>query len=200
VWIKFARGMTALSYLPAKGTADLVHVDANRPLKVLDIAASHGLFGILFAQKNPLAQIVALDWPNVLVVAKENAAKAGLGDRVSTIAGSAFEVELGKDYDVVLVPNFLHHFNAADCTRFLQRVHAALRPGGQVAIIEFVPNPDRVTPPAAAGFSLVMLGTTPEGDAYTLAEFETMLKNARFKNPQLQPLPNSPQALVSATR
>jgi ubiquinone/menaquinone biosynthesis C-methylase UbiE len=200
VWIKFARGMTALSYLPAKGTADLVHVDANRPLKVLDIAASHGLFGILFAQKNPLAQIVALDWPNVLVVAKENAAKAGLGDRFSTIAGSAFEVELGKDYDVVLVPNFLHHFNAADCTRFLQRVHAALRPGGQVAIIEFVPNPDRVTPPAAAGFSLVMLGTTPEGDAYTLAEFETMLKNAGFKNPQLQPLPNSPQALVSATR
>jgi predicted O-methyltransferase YrrM len=200
VWIKFARGMGALSHLPAQGTAELIRVDASGPIKVLDISASHGLFGVLFAQKNPQAQIVALDWPNVLEIAKENAAKAGLGNRFSTIAGSAFDVDLGRDYDLVLVPNFLHHFSAPDCTKFLQRVRAALRSGGRVVIVEFVPNPDRVTPPAAAGFSLVMLATTPEGDAYTFAEYETMLKNAGLKNPRLQPLPNSPQALVTATK
>ena len=87
------------------------------------------------------------------------------------LAGSAFDVDLGTDYDVVLVPNFLHHFNPADCVRFLKRCHAALRPGGRVAIVEFVPNPDRVTPPQAAGFSLVMLATTPERDACTFDEY-----------------------------
>src|SRR5690606_3390801 len=128
--------------------------------------ASHGMYGLAFAEHNPAAQIVALDWAPVLQVARENAQAAGVAERFSTIAGNAFEVDLGSDYDVVLIPNFLHHFNADDCTKFLRRVHAALRPGGRVAIVEFVPNDDRVTPPEVATFSLIMLASTPAGDAY----------------------------------
>src|SRR5436190_20421687 len=109
------------------------------------------------AQMNPRAHLVALDWEAVLAVTQENAAAAGLAGRFSKIVGDAFTVDLGRDYDAVLVPNFLHHFNIADCTRFLRRVHAALRPGGRVVIVEFVPNEDRVSPPAVATFSLVML-------------------------------------------
>jgi 2-polyprenyl-3-methyl-5-hydroxy-6-metoxy-1,4-benzoquinol methylase len=200
VWVKFARGMTAFSRIPAKGVAEFVQVDGSRAVKVLDIAASHGMFGIAFAQKYPNANIVALDWANVLEVSKENARAAGIADRFSTIAGSAFEVDLGRDYDVVLVPNFLHHFNVADCEAFLKKVFAALRPGGQVVVVEFVPNPDRISPTTAAGFSLVMLGTTPEGDAYTFAELDSMLKNSGFKDSQMRPLPNSPQAAVIGTK
>jgi hypothetical protein len=36
------------------------------------MAASHGLFGITIAKQNPNARIVALDWPAVLEVAKQN--------------------------------------------------------------------------------------------------------------------------------
>ena len=150
---------------------------------MLDISASHGAFGIAFAQKNPRAHLVALDWEAVLAITEENARAAGLGDRFSKIVGDAFTVDLGADYDVVLVPNFLHHFNTADCTRFLRRIHAALRPGGRVVIVEFVPNDDRITPPPAASFSLVMLGTTPEGDAYTFDEYRRMLADAGFQHP-----------------
>ena len=113
--------------------------------------------------------------------------------------GDAFEVDLGSDYDVILVPNFLHHFNIADCTRFLKRVHAALRPGGKVAIVEFVPNDDRITPPAAATFSLVMLGSTPEGDAYTFAEYGQMLADAGFRDPTIQTLEPTAESAVIAT-
>ena len=56
---------------------------ASGPMKVLDIAAGHGAFGIAIAQRNPNAQIVAVDWPNVLQVARENAAAAGLQDTAS---------------------------------------------------------------------------------------------------------------------
>src|SRR5204862_6506642 len=102
---------------------------------------------------------------------------------------------------VILVPNFLHHFNPPDCVRFLKKAHAALRLGGKIAIIEFVPNPDRVTPPAAASFSLIMLATTPEGDAYTLAEYADMLAQSGFKSPKLHPLPASVnQAVISKRR
>jgi predicted O-methyltransferase YrrM len=200
VWEKFARAMGPMMIPPANGAAALVPLPQDRPTRILDIAAGHGTYGITFAQRNPLAQVVALDWPNVLAVAQENARAAGLADRFSTITGDAFNTDLGGDYDAVLVPNFLHHFNRADCIRFLTRVHAALRPGGQIVIVEFIPNDDRVTPPPAAGFALVMLGTTPEGDAYTFAEYAEMLSPVGFKNAVCHPLPPSAQAAIIAVK
>src|SRR5258705_366655 len=73
------------------------------PMRVLDIAAGHGLFGIAIARQNPQAHIVALDWARVLDVACENAAKAGVADRYQRLPGSAFEVDYGGPYDAVLL-------------------------------------------------------------------------------------------------
>lgn len=106
-------------------------------------------------------------------------------------------MDLGSDYDVALIPNFLHHFNRQDCVRFLKKVHTALREGGRVAIADFVPNPDRVSPPEAASFSLVMLASTPEGDAYTLAEFEEMLTGAGFRAVESHALPPMWTAIIA---
>jgi hypothetical protein len=79
IWVTFARAMAPLMTMPAQLIAKLVDPEANRPLKVLDIAAGHGLFGIAFATNNPQAEVTALDWPGVLEVAKENE-KAGVAD------------------------------------------------------------------------------------------------------------------------
>lgn len=200
VWVEFARAMGPMMYPTANGAAALVKLDPSRDTRVLDISASHGVYGITLAQKNPRAHLVALDWESVLAVTEENARAAGIANRFSKIVGDAFTADLGTDYDVVLVPNFLHHFNIADCTRFLRRVHAALRPGGQVVIVEFVPNEDRVTPPGAAGFAMVMLGTTPEGDAYTFAEYRSMLADAGFRDFSLHPLLPTAESAVIATK
>ncbi len=63
----------------------------SRPsVKVLDIAASHGLFGITVAQRLPKAHIYALDWANVLQVAQENAARQGLSDRYHLLPRERF--------------------------------------------------------------------------------------------------------------
>jgi hypothetical protein len=75
-----------------------------------------------------------------------------------------------------------------------------LRENGQVAIVEFVPNPDRVSPPEAARFSLVMLASTPEGDAYILSELEGMLARVGFAPAQAHPLPPSFATAVVATK
>lgn len=200
VWVEFARAMAPLMMPGSQALAEMVPVEASRPSKVLDIAASHGMWGIAFAKKYPRASLVAMDWAPVLEVARENAQQAGIADRFSTIAGNAFEVDLGSDYDVVLIPNFLHHFNIEECVRFLKRTQAALREGGRVAIAEFVPNPDRVSPPEAAGFSLIMLATTPEGDAYTFPEYQEMLGRAGFAAPEAHPLPPLSTAIIAHKR
>ncbi|HEX5873010.1 MAG TPA: class I SAM-dependent methyltransferase [Pyrinomonadaceae bacterium] len=196
VWIKFARAMGALMALPAQLMAKLVDPVADRKLKILDIAAGHGLFGIAFATQNPQAEITALDWKAVLEVAKENAAKAGVSDRYQTIEGSAFDVEFGTGYDLVLLTNFLHHFDPPTCETLLRKVRAALADGGRAVTLEFVPNEDRVSPPDAAAFSVMMLTSTPSGDAYTFSELERMFANAGFSRSTIHQLPPTIQQAV----
>jgi ubiquinone/menaquinone biosynthesis C-methylase UbiE len=196
VWVKFARAMAPMVAMPSQLMAKLVDEKADRDLKILDIAAGHGLYGIAFAKNNPHARIVALDWAPVLEVAKENARNAAVSDRYSTIEGSAFDVEYGSGYDLVLLTNFLHHFDTATCEQLLRKVCAALAEGGRAVTLEFVPNEDRVSPPEAAGFSLMMLGVTPSGDAYTFLELERMFSNAGFARSEIHPLPPSIQQLV----
>jgi len=196
VWVTFARAMAPMMAMPAQLMATLVDPQGDRKLKVLDVAAGHGLFGLAFATNNPQAEVTALDWAGVLQVAKENAAKAGVSDRYSTIEGSAFEVDFGTGYDLVLLTNFLHHFDAPTNETLLRKVHAALADGGRAVTLEFVPNDDRVTPPDAAAFAIVMLSSTPSGDAYTFAEIERMAANAGFARSTVHPLPPSIQTVV----
>jgi 2-polyprenyl-3-methyl-5-hydroxy-6-metoxy-1,4-benzoquinol methylase len=165
-------------------------------MRVLDIAAGHGLFGIAIAQRNPQAHVTAQDWAPVLEVAREHAQKAGVGDRYRLLPGDAFEVDLGAGNDVVLLTNFLHHFEPASCERLLKRIAASLAPGGVVATLEFIPNEDRVSPPPTARFALTMLTTTAAGDAFTFKEYEAMFRTAGFSRNALHALPESPQSVI----
>ena len=196
VWVKFARAMAPMMALPAQMLAPMVDPNANDKLRILDIAAGHGLYGLAFAKRNPQAEVTAVDWPNVLEVAKENAQAAGVSDRYYTRPGSAFDLDYGTGYDLVLLTNFLHHFDPPTCEMLLRKVHGALADGGRAVTLEFIPNPDRVSPPQAAAFSLMMLGSTPAGDAYTFAEFETMFRNAGFAQSELRELPPTIQRVV----
>jgi len=196
VWVDFARSMAPLMAFPAQLIAELLGASSGAPWKVLDIAAGHGLFGIAIAQKNPNAQIAALDWEAVLAVAAENAARAGVSARHSLKPGSAFDVDFGTGYDVVLITNFLHHFDTRTNETFLKKVHTALAPGGRAVTLDFVPNDDRVSPPTPAMFSMMMLGSTAHGDAYTFSELDQMLRNAGFISSEMHKLEPLPQSVV----
>jgi ubiquinone/menaquinone biosynthesis C-methylase UbiE len=193
MWVEFARSMAPMMQMPAELIAKMFA--GSKPIKVLDISAGHGVYGIAFARHNPNAKIVGADWANVLEVAKENAAKAGVTDRYSTIPGSAFDVDFGSGYDIVLIPNFLHHFDAATNEKLLRKVHGALGPDGIAVTPEFIPNEDRVSPHRDAMFSMQMLGT-PAGDAYTYSELEKMFHNAGFSRSEMRELAPFPQRLV----
>ncbi len=195
-WVNFARSMASMAAPVAAVLSQVVNAGAAGDIRVLDIAAGHGMYGITVAKNNPRAQVTAVDWAPVLEVAKENAQKAGVAERYSVRPGSAFDTDLGDGYDYVLITNFLHHFDVPTNEKLLRRFHAALKPRGRTITVEFVPNEDRVSPPMAAAFSLVMLAHTDAGDAYTFAEYEKMHKNVGFKNCSLQQIPDLPQQLV----
>ncbi|MEO6333543.1 MAG: class I SAM-dependent methyltransferase [Pyrinomonadaceae bacterium] len=200
MWVTFGRAMAPLMFPSGEAIAANLGFPTDRPIKVLDIAAGHGMFGIMVAKAYPNAEVHAVDWPNVLTVATENAEKFGVSRRHHLIPGSAFDVDLGGDYDVVLVTNFLHHFDAKTNTQFMRKVNGALTPDGKAVTLEFIPNDDRVSPPAEALFSLVMLAATPAGDAYTLAELKKIFENAGFSQNEHIALSPMPQHLVISTK
>lgn len=199
LWVEFARAMVPLAIPPALAISSILALPSIGRPRVLDIAAGHGMFGITIARRNPHVEVVAADSPSVLDVARSHAEAHGIGERYHTLPGDVFTVPFGTHFDVALVTNFLHHFDHDTCTAFLRKVHGALATGGRVALLEFVPNPDRVSPPVAASFSLTMLAGTPHGDAYTLAELTQQLGDAGFTDITAHTLP-SPETVIVAQK
>lgn len=197
-WVDFARGMAPVIYPVAEQTEKLVRT--NSEMRVLDVAAGHGLFGITIARQNPRAKIVALDWASVLTVAKENAERFGVYDRYSLLAGNALEVPFGDGFDVVIAANLLHHWDQETIQVFLKKAHAALAPGGRIVVVDFAPNDDRVSPPLPASFAMNMFANTPGGDAYTVKEHVAMLRNAGFSSCDVHSLQPTPQTAFVAKR
>ena len=199
VWVLFAENMAQMTGPLAGPLAAVALEGKTGEVRVLDIAAGHGLYGIEVAKQNPQAQITGLDWAAVLQVALRNAEKAGVKDRYTMLPGSAFDVEFGGPYDVVLLTNFLHHFDKPTNVGLLKNVRAALKPGGRAATLEFVPNEDRVSPPMSAAFAMTMLASTADGDAYTLSELSAMYAEAGFKGVKAHSIPALPQTIVVGT-
>jgi len=196
VWVQFAQTMAPMM-APLAGPLGQVLLNGHSgPMKVLDIAAGHGLFGIEIAKQNPQAHVTGLDWAPVLRVALENARKAGVHERYDMLPGSAFEVNFRGPYDAVLLTNFLHHFDVPTNVNLLKKVRSVLKPGGRAATLEFVPNEDRVSPPMPAAFALTMLTSTESGDAYTFNELASMYTEAGFNDISKHAIPMSPHTIV----
>ncbi len=197
-WVEFAQSMAPMMAGLAGPLAALALQGRTGPMRVLDIAAGHGLFGIEIAKQNPQAHVTGLDWAPVLEVALDNAKKAGVQDRYDMLPGSAFDVDFGGPYDIVLLTNFLHHFDPDTNVGLLKKIRSVLKPGGSVATLEFVPNDDRVSPPQPATFSMTMLTSTIAGDAYTFRELSEMHRQAGFGTATAHPIPMSPHTVVLA--
>jgi len=200
MWVTFARAMAPLMYPAAEAIAANIGLPTDRKIKVLDIAAGHGLFGVTVAKHYPNAEVYAVDWANVLTVATENAEKFGVADRHHLLPGSAFDVEFGDGYDVILNTNFLHHFDKPTCEAFMKKLAGSLADGGKIMTLEFTPNDDRVSPPPQALFALIMLAATPGGDAYTFAELKEMCEGAGLTRNENIPLSPMPQNLIVSSK
>lgn len=199
-WVEFAKSMVPVMMPCAEFMSDLAELRFGEAKRILDIAAGHGMFGLSIARRIPEATVTAVDWENVLGVAHENAKRHGLHDRYELQPGDAFDVHFGENYDLVLLTNFLHHFDRETCVKLLLKVANALSENGTVMTLEFIPNEDRVTPPASATFSMMMLGTTPSGDAYTLSEYESMFQQAGLTQHEMHDVPNSAQRVMISRR
>src|SRR2546423_10962220 len=94
IWVRFARAMGPFMALDAQLVAE--HAGDPPPRRVLDISASHGLYGIAFGKRFPGCHITGLDWSAVVAVARENAAAAGPAGRDGPLSRDAFKCASGE--------------------------------------------------------------------------------------------------------
>ena len=200
-WEDFAAYAGAVASPAARLTAEVLAAwaDGRERLNVLDMACGHGLYGYTFAARQPAARIWSLDWANVLPVALARAAKMGIADRVDTVTGDMFEVDLGGPYDAVFITNVLHHFSSARATELLRRARAVLAPDGRIAVVGFTVSDSPPAEDAAAHlFSILMLIWTHEGEVHSLEDYDRMLHDAGFTGTQSHQVPESPLWVLTA--
>lgn len=180
-WAEYARSMAPLAQPIANFVASTLKVKSAGPIQVLDLAAGHGLYGLAIAEQNRSAEIFALDSADVLEIALENAHQSGVAQRYHPIAGDAFKARFGGPYDLALAANFSHHLAEAANIRLFRKTRAALKSSGRFVLIDFIPNPDRVSPSPDASFALTLLATSARGNIYTFNEYSIMLRAAGFR-------------------
>lgn len=153
-----------------------------RGLKILDVGAGSGVWSIAALEEDPSSTAVALDFPKILAITREYAAKAGVTDRLTFLEGSMHEARFEEgEYDLVILGNICHSEGEAATRTFLKGLEPALRPGGKVAVIDMIPNEDRTGPAFPVLFALQMLLHSPEGSTFTQTDYTRWFEEAGFK-------------------
>jgi hypothetical protein len=188
------------SYPPAKVLAGHLHLsEAKEPVRVLDLAAGSGVWGIAQAQSSPNIRVTAVDWPSVLETTKKMVNKFGLTDQFSFIPGDLDAADFGSGYHVATLGHILHSEGEKRSRALLAKTFTALASGGTIVVQEFLVNKDRTGPANGLIFAVNMLINTDEGSTWSFEEIGSWLKDAGFINPRTVEAPG-PSPLILATK
>jgi len=167
--------------------------------RMLDLGGGSAAYSIAFARAVPGLKSEIVDLRDVAPLAQEHIRKAGLTDRISTRVGDMLRDPLGEDYDLILASAICHMFSPEENRGLFQRVYRALAPKGRLVVQDFILEPDKTAPRAAAMFALNMLVGTRAGSTYNEQEYTTWLRDAGFSDVRRERLPG-PTGLMIATR
>jgi SAM-dependent methyltransferase len=197
---KFVTDIFPMSYPAAQALARHLQLDRSRePVRVLDLAAGSGVWGIALAQSSGSVRVTAVDWPGVIPVTRKMAARFGLEDRFSFIEGDLLDVEFGSGHNLATLGQILHSEGIDRSRALLQKTFHALASGGIIAIAEFLVNADRTGPLNGLIFAVNMLVNTENGGTYSFEEIATWLSEAGFINSRTVESPG-PSPLILATK
>ncbi|WP_433273618.1 methyltransferase [Actinosynnema sp. CS-041913] len=169
--------------------------------RLLDLGGGHAKYAIRLCAEHPGLHATVIDLPEALAVGSGAVTDAGMCHRVALWPGDYDSLELGGDYDTVLLFNVVHGRTAAANRTLLDRVAAAVRPGGAVVLLEHDEHSeDRAADAFARVFSLNLFHGQG-GQVYSGAEIEGWLVGAGFAEVATHPLRTSPgQSLIVARK
>ncbi|HOW44672.1 MAG TPA: methyltransferase [Candidatus Aminicenantes bacterium] len=159
----------------------VAQLDLARTRRCLDIGAGSGAYAIALCRASAALRVTAFDLPAVIPLTRGYVRRAGLLRRVDFRAGDFRRGGFGPGYDLVLLSAIVHMNGAEQNRRLIARAAAALAPGGQLVVQDFIMDRGRTRPAAGAFFALNMLVATAGGDSYTAGEIATWMRAAGLK-------------------
>jgi ubiquinone/menaquinone biosynthesis C-methylase UbiE len=189
-----------MSYGGAQKLADHLKVSKTKDeLRVLDLAAGSGIWGIALAEKSPRVRVAAVDWAGMIPTTKQITRKFGVSDRFEFIGGDLLEANFGNGYDIATLGHILHSEGEQRSRQLLKKTFGALKPGGTIAIAEWLVNDRRTEPTHSLMFAVQMLVNTERGDTFSFNEIKSWLEDAGFKKVRKLEAPG-PSPLLLATK
>lgn len=179
---------------------ELRRIHSDGTLRLLDVAAGSGVWGIAATQADPIVQVVAFDLPETLAHTRKNAERFEVADRFQFRAGNIREDTFGEsEFDAAILGHICHSEGPEYTRRLLAKTARALKSGGTVVIADMLPHEDRSGPVFPLLFALNMLVHTTEGDTFTFSEYDAWLREAGFRDTRLLE-GTQPSPMVLATR
>ena len=189
-----------MSYPSAQALGDHLKVSkAKNDIRVLDLAAGSGIWGIALAQKSPRVRVTAVDWAGMIPTTKRITRKFGVADRFQFIEGDLLEANFGTGYNIATLGHILHSEGEERSRQLLKKTFRALKSGGTLAIAEWLVNDERTEPLPSLMFAVQMLVNTEKGDTFSFNEIKTWLEEAGFKKVCKLEAPG-PSPLILATK
>jgi arsenite methyltransferase len=141
--------------------------------RLLDVASGDGAAALLAAGEVGATAVGVEYGAEAVRGASEAAAAAGLGTRVSFLAGDAEELPVGDEsFDAVLCECSLCTF--PDKRRAVAEMRRVLRPGGRVAIADVTAEPERLPAELRGGLATIAC----VGEALPASGYERLLADA----------------------
>lgn len=163
---------------------------------LLDIGGGSGAYPIVISKKYGHIHSVVQDLPVVCGVAKEFIGAQGLQERISTMPGDFFDVDL-PSADIALLAQVLHSYSMEENNTILVKAYECLPRGGKVIVVDFLLNEEKTSPLFPALFSLNMLLRSAHGRAYSYVEIRSMVKEAGFTSATILELVGPVKAIIA---
>ena len=127
---------------------EVIQALALKPDAVIaDIGSGTGYFAARFAHMVPKGRVYGVDTePAMVKYLQERAQREGL-QNLTSVAGTPGDPRIPEKADLIIMVDVYHHVEGRE--RYFSRLRDSLKPGGSVAIIDFLADSPRGPPKGA---------------------------------------------------
>ena len=153
---------------------------ARPALQILDLGAGGIPWSKALLALSPDCQVLAVDFPEVMLKTRALVEKAGLGAQFDFVEGNVLEVHLPPGaFDLILMGNLCQRFDTETNIALLKQNAKRLRTGGRLAIIDFFLPGEKLSTSETL-HALNMLSQTTHGEVHSVKECIEWLTEAGF--------------------
>ncbi len=172
-----------------------------QPKRLLDLGGAHGYYSIEFCRRYPQLTAIVIDTERTIEIGREVVDQEKMSRRVFFEPGDYVTDDIGANYDIAILFALLHAQSPETNLSTLGKVHAALNPGGVIAVTEVLTHKGKRESEFGFLFALNMLVATPRGQAYTDQEVKGWLEDVGFANTRRNDFLRMPgYSLMTATK